>query len=261
GRAPPGAPRSSTAWGPRAPGAAGSRASFREAVGQSAPGRLGKTTLSALGRHPTFDRIRARRNRRGGTGTAGSARTGVAATTSAGAGRGASSTVGRVNRPVQRVIIIALALLLVVPLGVMGLGGLLGPGGEEQTEQDPTAQDPQDPEDRPTADPAEQPPRPDLPRPDEPAGLTPQSAEGAAATPPCGRTPWTRSARCAGGSWTTPRCSTSRAGTSWAAPSTCIRRRSPATASRRRPGPWSPSSLRRSRSWWTTRSCRPTSSA
>src|SRR5699024_5604206 len=229
------------------PGAAGSRASFREAVGQSAPGRLGKTTLSALGRHPTFDRIRARRNRRGGTGTAGSARTGVAATTSAGAGRGASSTVGRVNRPVQRVIIIALALLPVVPLGVMGLGGLLGPGGEEQTEQDPTAQDPQDPEDRPTADPAEQPPRPDLPRPDEPAGLTQQSAEGAQATLTYLLEPYDYM--------------TSRAGTSWAAPSTCIRRRSPATASRRRPGPWSPSSLRRSRSWWTTRSCRPTSSA
>ena len=103
-------------------------------------------------------------------------------TTSPGARRGASSTVGRVNRPVQRVIIIALALLLVVPLGVMGLGGLLGPGGEEQAGQSPTSQDPEDPENRPTADPAEQPPRPDLPRPDEPAGLTQQDAEGAQAT-------------------------------------------------------------------------------
>ena len=85
---------------------------------------------------------------------------------------------GRVNRPVQRVIIIALALLLVVPLGVMGLGGLLGPGGEEQAEQSPA----ENPENRPTADPAEQPPRPDLPRPEEPAGLTAQDAEGAQAT-------------------------------------------------------------------------------
>src|SRR5699024_1793954 len=153
--------------------------SFREAVGPSAPVRLGKTTLSALGRHPTFDRIRARRNRRGGTGTAGSARTGVAATTSAGAGRGASSTVGRVNRPVQRVIIIALALLLVVPLGVMGLGGLLGPGGGGQAEQDPPAQGPRGPARTPR--PAANPPRPAPPRPDEPAGLTQQSAEGAQA--------------------------------------------------------------------------------
>ena len=99
--------------------------------------------------------------------------------TSAGAPQGSSSTVDRVNRPVQRVIIIVLALLLVVPLGVMGLGGLLGPRGEEQSGQSPAAENP---EDRPTADPAQQPPRPELPRPEEPAGLTEQSAEGAQAT-------------------------------------------------------------------------------
>lgn len=80
----------------------------------------------------------------------------------------------RVNRPVQRVIIIALAVLLVVPLGAVGLGQLLGPGPEEQAVENP--------ENRPTVDPAEQPPRPDLPRPEEPAGLTEQSAEGAQAT-------------------------------------------------------------------------------
>ena len=44
---------------------------------------------------------------------------------------GASSTVGRVKRPVQRLIVVALALLLVVPLGAVGLSQLLGPGPEE----------------------------------------------------------------------------------------------------------------------------------
>lgn len=66
-----------------------------------------------------------------------------------------------------------------VPLGVMGLGGLLGPGTEEQATQEQAAEDPSD---RPTVDPAAQPPRPELPRPEEPAGLTEQSAAGAEAT-------------------------------------------------------------------------------
>lgn len=87
---------------------------------------------------------------------------------------------GRVNRPVQRLIIIALAVLLVVPLGVMGIGQLMGPGAEQQTAEN--SQSAESPEDRPTADPAAQPPRPELPRPAEPAGLTEQSAEGAQAT-------------------------------------------------------------------------------
>lgn len=81
---------------------------------------------------------------------------------------------GRVKRPVQRLIVIALALMLVVPVGVIGIGQLLGPGPEEQAVENP--------ENRPTADPAEQPPQPDLPRPEEPAGMTAQSAEGAQAT-------------------------------------------------------------------------------
>ena len=85
---------------------------------------------------------------------------------------------GRVTRPVQRLIIIALALVLMVPIGAMGLGRLLGPSPEEQAAE----QTAENPDDRPTADPAEQPPRPDLPRPEEPAGLTEQSAEGAEAT-------------------------------------------------------------------------------
>lgn len=84
---------------------------------------------------------------------------------------------GRVNRPVQRVIVIALALLLVVPIGVIGIGQLLGPSPQEQATEDS-----QNPQNRPTADPADQPPRPDLPRPEEPAGLTEQTSEGAQAT-------------------------------------------------------------------------------
>lgn len=110
----------------------------------------------------------------------------MAATTSPSVRPGASSTVGQVNRPVQRLIIIALAVLLVVPLGVMGLGQLRGPDSEQQTVEN--GQDPQgpensaNPENRPTADPAAQPPRPELPRPAEPAGLTEQSSEGAQAT-------------------------------------------------------------------------------
>ena len=104
----------------------------------------------------------------------------MAATTPPSVRPGASSTVGQVNRPVQRLIIIALAVLLVVPLGVMGLGQLRGPSSEQQTVE--SGQDPQNPENRPTADPAAQPPRPELPRPAEPAGLTEQSSEGAQAT-------------------------------------------------------------------------------
>lgn len=87
---------------------------------------------------------------------------------------------GRVNRPLQRLIIIALAVLLVVPLGVMGIGQLRGPSSEQQAVEN--SQNAEDPENRPTVDPAAQPPRPELPRPAEPAGLTEQSAEGAQAT-------------------------------------------------------------------------------
>lgn len=87
---------------------------------------------------------------------------------------------GRVNRPAQRIIIAILALLLVVPLGVIGINSAFGPSDEEQ--QSEAASAPENPENRPTADPADQPPRPDLPRPEEPAGLTEQSSEGAQAT-------------------------------------------------------------------------------
>lgn len=89
---------------------------------------------------------------------------------------------GGVNRPVQRLIVIALALLLVVPIGALGLSRLMGSSGEEQAAQESTQEAAQNPDDRPTADPADQPQRPDLPRPEEPAGMTEQTAEGAQAT-------------------------------------------------------------------------------
>ena len=69
----------------------------------------------------------------------------------------------RVNRPVQRLIVIALALVLLVPVGALGISQLLSSGEQEQASESPTEAG--DPANRPTADPAEQPPRPDLPRP------------------------------------------------------------------------------------------------
>ena len=91
---------------------------------------------------------------------------------------GASSTVVRVNRPAQRLIIIVIALVLVIPIGALGLNQLMGPRTEEP---DPSAEE--QPEDnRPTVDPAVQPQRPEISRPEEPAALTEQSAEGAQAT-------------------------------------------------------------------------------
>lgn len=95
-----------------------------------------------------------------------------------------SSTVDRVNRPVQRIVVIVLALLLVVPAGVFGIGQLLGPrdGGQPGTTAGENPENPENPDNRPTADPADQPPRPDLPKPAAPAGLTDQSEAGARAT-------------------------------------------------------------------------------
>ena len=82
-----------------------------------------------------------------------------------------------VNRPAQRILLVVLALVLLIPVGVMGLGGVLG-GGDEAAEDTPSVIA----EERPTVDPAEQPIRPELPRPEEPAGMTEQSAAGAEAT-------------------------------------------------------------------------------
>lgn len=84
-----------------------------------------------------------------------------------------------VNRPAQRILLVVLALVLLIPVGVMGLGGVLG-GGDEGTGD--AAPETVIAEERPTVDPAEQPIRPSLPRPEEPAGMTEQSAAGAEAT-------------------------------------------------------------------------------
>lgn len=73
-----------------------------------------------------------------------------------------------------------LALLLVLPLGYMGVTGLMG----EPDGQDPSSpQGAQDPADtRPAVDPADQPPRPEIAKPEAPAEMTEQTAAGAEAT-------------------------------------------------------------------------------
>ena len=81
-----------------------------------------------------------------------------------------------VNRPVQRLVIIVLALVLALPLGALGISQLMGPGS-----QDALPEAVENPDNRPTVDPAEQPARPDHPRPPEPAALEEQTAEGAQA--------------------------------------------------------------------------------
>lgn len=89
----------------------------------------------------------------------------------------------QVKRPAQRIIIIVIALVLVVPIGAVGLSELMGPGPEQSNpdEQAPSAEQ-QTEDDRPTVDPDEQPPRPEIERPAEPAALTEQTDEGAQAT-------------------------------------------------------------------------------
>lgn len=82
---------------------------------------------------------------------------------------------GRVSKPVQRIVIIVLALVLVLPIGFFGLSELIGP--REQPSASPT-----DGPDRPAVDPADQPPRPEIPKPAEPAAMTQQTPEGAEAT-------------------------------------------------------------------------------
>jgi len=90
----------------------------------------------------------------------------------------------RVKRPAQRLIIIVIALVLVIPIGALGLNELMGPRTEEpDPTQGPEASAEGQPEDnRPTVDPAVQPQRPEIARPEEPAALSEQSAEGAQAT-------------------------------------------------------------------------------
>lgn len=79
---------------------------------------------------------------------------------------------GRVKRPTQRIVIIVLALLLMIPVGVIGIGQLGGDSSQEAQTEDP----------RPTVNPSEQKPRPEVAMPEAPAVMQEQSAEGAEAT-------------------------------------------------------------------------------
>lgn len=60
----------------------------------------------------------------------------------------------RVNRPFQCLVVVALTLVLLVPVGAIGISQLLNPDGQEQ--ESPSATDADNPENRPTVDPAEQ---------------------------------------------------------------------------------------------------------
>lgn len=80
---------------------------------------------------------------------------------------------GRVKRPAQRLVVIVLALLLMIPIGAIGISQLAGSDSEETA----TVED-----GRETMDPAEQTPRPEVPEPEVPAATQEQSAEGAEAT-------------------------------------------------------------------------------
>lgn len=84
---------------------------------------------------------------------------------------------GRVKRPVQRIIIVALALMLVVPIGIFGVTQFNGGDGD----QEPSAGE-ETTDTRPTVDPAEQPPRPEIAAPEPPAAMAEQTTEGAEAT-------------------------------------------------------------------------------
>lgn len=84
----------------------------------------------------------------------------------------------RVNRPAQRIIIAVLALVLVIPLGAIGISSLMNPGDDPSA-----AEQQQNPADtRPTMDPADQPPRPEIAQPEPPAAMREQTSEGAQAT-------------------------------------------------------------------------------
>lgn len=84
---------------------------------------------------------------------------------------------GRVKRPVQRIIIVALALMLVVPIGIFGVTQFGGGDGD----QDPTVAE-ETTDTRPTVNPAEQPARPEIAAPEPPAAMAEQTTEGAEAT-------------------------------------------------------------------------------
>lgn len=73
-----------------------------------------------------------------------------------------------------------LALLLVLPLGYMGITGLMGGPSGQAPSSSQGQQDPAD--DRPDVDPADQPQRPEIAKPEPPAAMTEQTAAGAEAT-------------------------------------------------------------------------------
>ena len=85
-------------------------------------------------------------------------------------------TLARVSRPVQRIIIVVLALLLVIPIGMFGIAQL-GQNGDPSSTSATASED-----DRPTMDPAEQSARPEIAKPAAPAAMQEQSAAGAEAT-------------------------------------------------------------------------------
>lgn len=78
----------------------------------------------------------------------------------------------RVTRRTQRLIVIVLAVLLILPVGAVGLGQLLGPRSGDDEVQDTRA----------AVDPSDQPSRPQVQAPEEPAAMHEQTAEGAEAT-------------------------------------------------------------------------------
>lgn len=78
------------------------------------------------------------------------------------------------NPRFQKIAIALVAVLLIVPLGVVGMQQLF-------PKQEASA--PADPDDtRPAVDPASQPQKPELDKPDAPAAMTKQSGKGATAT-------------------------------------------------------------------------------
>lgn len=83
---------------------------------------------------------------------------------------------GRVSKPAQRIVVLILALVLMLPVGIFGISELMGPSESEQAaQQDDEAQE------RRTVDPSTQPARPQLESPEEPAAVREQTPAGAEA--------------------------------------------------------------------------------
>lgn len=82
------------------------------------------------------------------------------------------------TKPAQRIVVIALAVLLIAPIGAFGIFQMMGP----EPQQGPSATSPVPDEERATVDPAQQPPRPRIAKPAEPAAVRERTAAGAEAT-------------------------------------------------------------------------------